>query len=112
LQRRCKCVNAGGVAYTWSDAGRLLNDGTYTYTLRAEPTRLSLSQAQDEAYDALYRLTEADYRSTGLTTGSSGEAFTYTCDAVSNRTAYTATVTQTTVTTYTYDAANRPCQIK
>jgi len=50
-------------------------------------------------YDGLYRLVEADY--------SGGENFQYAYDAVGNRTAYTATITQTTVTTYTYDAANR-----
>jgi len=50
-------------------------------------------------YDGLYRLVDADY--------SSGERFEYAYDAVGNRTAYTATITQTTVTTYTYDAADR-----
>ena len=53
-------------------------------------------------YDSLYRLTEADY--------SSGENFQYSYDAVGNRTVYTATVESTQVTTYSYDAANRPCQ--
>ncbi len=52
-----------------------------------------------QAYDGLYRLVEADY--------SSGENFQYRYDAVGNRTAYTATITSTTVTTYSYDAANR-----
>jgi hypothetical protein len=32
-------------------------------------------------YDDLYRLVEADYRSTGLTTGTSGEYFAYAYDA-------------------------------
>jgi len=50
-------------------------------------------------YDGLYRLVEADY--------SSGESFQYTYDAMGNRTAYTATITSTAVTTYSYDAANR-----
>jgi YD repeat-containing protein len=61
-----------------------------TYTLRAEP--------QDEAYDGLYRLAEADH--------STGESFTYTYDTVGNRTAYTATITRTTVTTYSSDAGD------
>jgi len=50
-------------------------------------------------YDGLYRLVEADY--------SGGENFQYAYDAVGNRTAYTATITSTVVTTYSYDAANR-----
>ena len=50
-------------------------------------------------YDGLYRLVEADY--------SSGEYFAYAYDSVGNRTAYTATLTQTTVITYQYDAADR-----
>ena len=60
-------------------------------------------------YDPLNRLTAADYRSTTLTAGSTGEHFAYAYDAVGNRTAMTETtaLAETTVTTYTYDAANR-----
>jgi RHS repeat-associated protein len=52
-------------------------------------------------YDPLGRLVEADY--------STGESFEYRYDAVGNRTAMTETtvLAETTVTTYTYDAANR-----
>jgi len=52
-------------------------------------------------YDPLNRLTGADY--------STGERFEYQYDAVGNRTALTETtpLAETTVTTYTYDAANR-----
>jgi YD repeat-containing protein len=52
-------------------------------------------------YDALYRLTAADY--------STGEAYAYQYDPVGNRTAYTLTtpLDGTAVTAYTYDAANR-----
>ncbi|MDY7080360.1 MAG: RHS repeat-associated core domain-containing protein, partial [Chloroflexota bacterium] len=52
-------------------------------------------------YDPLGRLTGADY--------SSGESFEYRYDAVGNRLALTETTSldETTVTTYTYDAANR-----
>ncbi|MBN1878296.1 MAG: hypothetical protein JXA33_29015, partial [Anaerolineae bacterium] len=52
-------------------------------------------------YDGLYRLTAADY-STGIYYG-------YQYDTVGNRQAYTQTTAfdATTVTTYTYDAANR-----
>jgi len=57
-------------------------------------------------YDDLYRLVEADYRSTGLTTGSSGEYFAYAHDAVGNRKTYTATITQTTVITYDYPSTS------
>jgi hypothetical protein len=57
------------------------------------------------AYDDLYRLVEADYRSMRFTTGASGEYFAYTYDAVGNRTTYTATITQTTVITYKYPSA-------
>jgi hypothetical protein len=69
-------------------------------------------------YDHLYRLTSADYRSTGLTAGSTGESFAYGYDPVGNptstalrgagcRTVHTRTLTATTVITYAYDAANR-----
>ena len=52
-------------------------------------------------YDPLHRLTGAEY--------STGERYEYAYDAVGNRTAYTVTTPLggTTVTTYTYDAANR-----
>jgi YD repeat-containing protein len=51
-------------------------------------------------YDKLGRLVEADYFS--------GEIFEYEYDAVGNRKTYTATIDEaTTVTTYTYDLANR-----
>jgi RHS repeat-associated protein len=50
-------------------------------------------------YDPLGRLVEADY--------STGEQFQYAYDAVGNRTVHTATLDAATVTTYTYDAANR-----
>ena len=53
-------------------------------------------------YDPLNRLTAADYRSTTLTAGSTGEHFVYAYDAVGNRTAFTQTtaLAETTVTTY------------
>jgi YD repeat-containing protein len=52
-------------------------------------------------YDPLGRLVEADY--------STGEHFEYAYDAVGNRTVMieTTSLDETTVTTYTYDAANR-----
>jgi len=50
-------------------------------------------------YDPLGRLTAADY--------STGERYAYAYDAVGNRTAMTTTLGATSVTTYTYDAANR-----
>jgi YD repeat-containing protein len=53
-------------------------------------------------YDPLYRLTEAVY---------SGDEYNathaYAFDAVGNRTAYTTTITNTTVITYQYNAANQ-----
>ncbi len=52
------------------------------------------------AYDNLYRLKEATY--TGAITGT----YQYDYNAVGSRTAYTTTLNSTTVTTYTYDAAN------
>ena len=66
------------------------------------------------AYDSLNRLTAADYRSTTLTAGSTGEHYEYAYDAVGNRTAMTETtaLAETTVTTYTYDAANRLTRIQ
>ncbi|MEM2125663.1 MAG: RHS repeat-associated core domain-containing protein [Candidatus Methanosuratincola sp.] len=58
-------------------------------------------QAITYTYDPLHRLTGAAY--------STGERYEYAYDAVGNRTAYTETtpLAGTTVTTYTYDAANR-----
>ncbi len=52
-------------------------------------------------YDPLYRLVSADY------SGDFDGEYAYAYDAVGNRTAYTTTITGTTVITYQYDAANR-----
>jgi hypothetical protein len=49
---------------------------TYTYKCEASLKR--------SGRDKLYRLTGADYRSTGLTAGSTGEAFAYGYDTVGN----------------------------
>jgi YD repeat-containing protein len=58
----------------------------------------------DYTYDALYRLTAAEY--------STGEVFEYTYDAVGNRLSQTVTIDETPVTTtYTYDDANRLSQV-
>jgi YD repeat-containing protein len=59
------------------------------------------SSSSSFTYDPLNRLTSADY--------STGETFAYQYDAVGNRTAMTETTAldETTVTTYTYDTANR-----
>lgn len=53
------------------------------------------------SYDPLYRLAGAVY------TGGITATYSYVYDAVGNRTAYTATITTTQVTTYTYNAANQ-----
>ncbi len=55
-------------------------------------------------HDPLGRLTAADYRSTSLTAGSTGESFEYEYDAVGNRLTYSGPDGSHT---YTYDAANR-----
>jgi len=52
-------------------------------------------------YDALYRLTGANY------SGAYTYTFAYRYDVVGNRTVQTRTITSTLVTTYTHDAANR-----
>jgi YD repeat-containing protein len=113
--------NGVETAYTYDDAGRLTQIehraaggallARYAYALddvgnRVEATETISTPGQGlvtttltYTYDSLYRLTEADY--------SSGEKFEYQYDAVGNRTIYTATLTQTTVTTYSYDAGNR-----
>ncbi len=73
---------------------------TYTYECAA-----SLKRSER---DPLYRLTGAEYRSTGLTAGSSGERFEYEYDAVGNRLALTRTLgVSQTVHNYQYDTANR-----
>jgi hypothetical protein len=56
------------------------------------PLRFSLTTSViTYTYDRLYRLTGADYRSTGLTAGSIGETFEYGYDAVGNRAVQTRT---------------------
>lgn len=52
-------------------------------------------------YDPLYRLTNANY------SGAYTYTFAYGYDAVGNRTVQTRTITNTQVTTYTYNAANQ-----
>lgn len=52
-------------------------------------------------YDPLYRLTGANY------SGAYTYTFAYDYDKVGNREAFTRTITDTLVTTYTFDAANR-----
>jgi YD repeat-containing protein len=108
-------------AYSYDDANRLTqiehrNSASdllarYTYELDETGNRVKATETISTpgtglitttityTYDSLYRLTEADY--------SSGEKFEYVYDAVGNRTSYTATITSTQNTTYSYDAANR-----
>lgn len=57
-------------------------------------------------YDPLYRLTKANYN--GDITGT----YAYAYDALGNRLVYTATITSTVVTTYTYNAANQLITVK
>ncbi len=52
-------------------------------------------------YDDLYRLTSANV------SGDLTASYSYAYDVLGNRMAYTAALTNTVVTTYTYDAANR-----
>ena len=65
------------------------------------PQAITGTQVISYTYDGLHRLVEAAY--------SSGECFEYLYDPVGNRKALTETTafTQTVVTTYTYDFANR-----
>ncbi len=62
-------------------------------------TAIITTTAIHYTYDPLYRLTDATY--------STGEQFQYAYDAVGNRTVQTRTITNTQVTAYQYDAANR-----
>ena len=57
-------------------------------------TPLTAVQVVTMAYDPLYRLSEADY------SGAYTATYGYAHDAVGNRTAYTTTITNTTVITY------------
>jgi RHS repeat-associated protein len=63
------------------------------------PTAITDTVSISYTYDPLGRLTAAAY--------SSGECYQYGYDPVGNRTAQTATIASTVVTTYTYDSANR-----
>jgi YD repeat-containing protein len=56
-------------------------------------------------YDPLYRLTNANY------SGAYTYTFAYAYDPVGNRTVQTRTITNTQVTTYTYDVANRMTKV-
>jgi len=111
------CANV--VITTTVQAGLLGRGKTFTAPLpwswdtASLPETTVLAPLQDNAngelvtrtitytYDALNRLTAADY--------STGEQYGYQYDAVGNRTVYTLTtpLDGTAVTTYTYDAANR-----
>ena len=77
-----------------------ITDGAFTAVV-SKTRYVAVGQARviEYEYDELYRLVEADY--------SSGEYFAYEYDAVGNRKTYTATITQTTVITYHYDATDR-----
>jgi len=68
---------------------------------RSEEAEETLTRVITTTYDPLGRLTSAVY--------STGERYEYAYDGVGNRTAYTLTtpLAGATVTTYTYDAANR-----
>jgi RHS repeat-associated protein len=70
-----------------------------TKTTITLPAPAAIVRTITYTYDPLGRLTDADY--------STGEFYAYAYDEVGNRTAYTVTLESTTVTTYTYDAANR-----
>jgi RHS repeat-associated protein len=113
--------NGTETAYSYDDANRLTQIehresggdllARYVYELDGVGNRVKATETISTpgtglitttityTYDSLYRLTEADY--------SSGENFQYVYDAVGNRTSYTATITSTQNTTYSYDAANR-----
>jgi PKD repeat protein len=56
-----------------------VTDGVFTH-VQTRTHYISVGDARviEYEYDGLYRLVEADYRSTGLTTGTSGEYFAYT----------------------------------
>ncbi len=80
----------------------------YVYTLDAAGNRTHITETGggvtrgiSYTYDALYRLTAADY--------STGAAFVYHYDAAGNRSAMASTtpLSGTVVTDYTFDAANR-----
>jgi len=107
-------VNAGLVTGTWHYVAGVFDAGARTpalYLAATGPggtdmlTRTGYITATEGAaytvtartiaytYDALNRLTKADY--------STGESYEYEYDAVGNRTHYTETITQTAVTTYT-----------
>jgi YD repeat-containing protein len=64
-------------------------------------TLATITRTMVYTYDRLYRMTEADY--------STGESFAYAYDAMGNQTAITETLdlTNTVVTTYTYNQANQ-----
>jgi len=92
-QRASRWIHVPWNGWTETDFRTLASAGTTTTTRTITYT-----------YDPLNRLTGADYRSTELTAGPTGESFAYQYDAVGNRTVMTDA---TGVTTYTYDAANR-----
>ncbi|HDQ72679.1 MAG TPA: PKD domain-containing protein, partial [Chloroflexi bacterium] len=72
---------------------------THYVTVTAAGGVMTSTRVISYVYDPLGRLVEADY--------STGERYEYAYDAVGNRTVMTTTLGATSVTTYTYDAANR-----
>ncbi len=76
--------------------------GSYRYELDGAGQRVAVTETLTSiryAYDPLGRLTDAQY--------ADGRRFQYAYDAAGNRTQATQTITQTTVTNYTYDTAQR-----
>ncbi|MBN1887178.1 MAG: FG-GAP repeat protein [Thermoflexales bacterium] len=80
-----------------------------TPPLPPPPSLVADERAIDYVYDPLGRLVEANYTSTPLSAGNSGERYEYQYDEVGRRAAMTVatSVSGSLVTTYTYDDANR-----
>jgi len=78
---------------------------------QSQPT-LFVTRTITYTYDTLNRLVDADYRSTGLTAGSTDEIFEYTYDATGNRILAEETISGTTLYLYpsaTLGAGGRDC---
>jgi RHS repeat-associated protein len=102
--------SGSAVGHTYPDVGvytAVVTASNSVSVLTATTTVTVTPRVITYAYDPLNRLIGANYSTPSTGSGQAGESFEYAYDAVGNRTAYTATIESTSVTTYTYDAANR-----
>lgn len=104
IQETASNQQSPAIAYSSGNRYQLAwqDDGTGPWDLFTATLDRSYQVTHIEyEYDPLGRLTSADYH------GDFNGSYTYTYDAVGNRTSYTTSIEETIVTTYQYDDANQ-----